>query len=234
MSICKLRYSHVLAAFAAATVTLASAACSDSSQNAVAPVGASVSVNSGSNGQTGTAGQPLPQVISVEVLDQDGKPVPSVVVSWNIASGGGTVDSTTSTTDASGNASVQWTLGTKAGADSLLASIAVGATTMISATANAGNAAAVTLVSGDAQSIVSGSASQPLVVKVTDQFGNVVAGSVINWTVAGGGTLSGTSSTTDANGLAQIGLTTDASPAVYTVTATGAAGTPVSFTVTGT
>ncbi|MEO6876860.1 MAG: Ig-like domain-containing protein, partial [Gemmatimonadaceae bacterium] len=68
----------------------------------------------------------------------------------------------------------------------------------------------------------------------TDQFGNAVAGSVINWTVAGGGTLSGSSSTSDVNGLAQIALTTDPTPAVYTVTATGAAGTPVSFTVTGT
>ncbi|MEO6878899.1 MAG: hypothetical protein ABI205_10485, partial [Gemmatimonadaceae bacterium] len=106
MSIRKLRYSQFFAAFAATVVTLGSAACSDSGQNAVSPVGASITVNTGSGGQTGTVGQPLPQVVSVQVLDQDGKPVPNAVVTWNIAAGGGTVDSTTSRTDGSGNAGV--------------------------------------------------------------------------------------------------------------------------------
>ena len=149
-------------------------------------------------------------------------------------SGGGSVSAASSTTSSTGDATVTWTLGSTSGLDSLKASIASGASVTLTATANAAAMATLTVISGSGQSVPAGSATQPLVVKVTDQFGNPVANAPVNWTVAGGGTLSAASSTSDTNGLAQITLTTDGAPASYTVTATGAVGAPVTFTISGT
>ena len=108
------------------------------------------------------------------------------------------------------------------------------ASVTIAATAGPGAMAAVAIFSGDGQTVVSGSATQPLVVRATDQFGNAVANATITWTATGGGTLSATSSMTDASGFAQVILTTGVNAGSYTVTATGTGGTPVTFTVTST
>ena len=68
---------------------------------------------------------------------------------------------------------------------------------------------------------------------VVDQFGNPISGTTVTWAVTGGGTLSATTSTTDATGSTQVTLTTTAAPGSYTVTATAGTLTPVTFTITG-
>ena len=73
--------------------------------------------------QTVAAGALLPASMVVRVLAQNGDPLSGQVVSWTLASGAtGTLAASTSTTDGSGQASMDYTAGKIAG------SVAVGAT----------------------------------------------------------------------------------------------------------
>jgi adhesin/invasin len=92
--------------------------------------------------------------------------------------------------------------------------------------------------SGDAQSAPAGVplATRPTVL-IADQFGNGVAGVAATFAVtSGGGSISGATVATDANGLATIGgwtLGTVAGVNTATATAPGLSGNPATFTETG-
>ena len=93
-------------------------------------------------------------------------------------------------------------------------------------------ATAISMVSGNNQT---GGAGQPLryplVVVVTNASGIPVAGVTVNFAVtAGGGTLWGTQSTTDSQGVAYTTLTLGPTPGTNTVTATASGLTAVTFT----
>jgi hypothetical protein len=221
------------ALIAAAGLAVGASACSDSG-NTAPLVATNIVVGTGSSAQTGVVGQALAAPIAVTVTDQNGAPIANAVVGWTVVGAEGTVSIPTGTTDANGNASVIWTLGTVAGVDSLIVSLQSGASTTITATAAAAGLASLSVVSGDAQTVIAGSTTAPLVLKAVDRFGNRVANASIAWMVSGGGSLSASSSLTDANGLAQVTLTTDAAPATYAVTATSGGSGIVSFTVNGT
>lgn len=70
-----------------------------------------VNIVSGS-GQTGAASLQLPLPLVVQVVDGAGDPVAGVTVAWSVTSGGGSVNPLTTTTDATGTAATNWTLGT--------------------------------------------------------------------------------------------------------------------------
>lgn len=221
----------------AAAALVAGAACGDKTFNTIVPIATAVTVSAASDGQSATVGQALAQPISVQVTDAVGNGIPDVVVTWTVLSGGGSVSSATSTTDASGNASVVWTVGSAAGANTLEASIATGATATISATAVAAGASAMTLVSGNNQTIAIGGTTAPMVVHIADQFGNPVANATVAWTTTAGGVLSAASTTTDADGNTSVTLTTGAVlppifPLIFTVTASSGALAPATFTIT--
>lgn len=220
-----------LGRLAGAALVLA-AACSDSNSTAPTPVATTITVSSATNGQAGTVGAALAQPISVTVEDQSGAPMSGAIVTWTVLAGGGSVAAATSTTDDAGIATVVWTLGTKVGVDSLQASIGTGTAATITATAAVGSASALRITSGDAQSVAAGSQTAPLVVQVIDQFANPIANATVSWSVQGGGSLSASSSTTDATGSAQVTLTTDPAPTSYSVTATTGNIAPVTFTIT--
>jgi adhesin/invasin len=198
--------------------------------NVITPIATTLTVVAGSDGQTGIAGQPLPVPITVHVLDQNGNSIAGAVVSWTIIGASGSVSSPTSTTNAAGDASVIWTLGTAVGTDSLSASLANGASVVITATATAGPFANLLLNSGDNQSIEGGTTSDNFVVQAVDANGNPVAGVTVAFTTTNvGGTLSASSVTTDANGLASVTLLTAPGAATFTVTATAGTAAPVVF-----
>ena len=90
-------------------------------------------------------------------------------------------------------------------------------------------------VSGHGQEGVAGAAlAQPFVVEVRDQNGSPMAGTTVTFTVtAGGGTLSATTDTTDANGIASTSLTLGRQPGPNTVEATVDGLMPVTFSATG-
>lgn len=229
-------YSTARLAVAAAAL-VGAAACNDKEFNTVNLIPTTLTVSTASNGQSAVVGQALAQPVSVQVTDASGNPVIGVVVTWTVLTGGGSVSSSTSTTDANGNASVVWTLGQAAGENTLSASIATGASATITATGVSAGAAAMTITSGNNQAIAIGATSAPMVVHIADQFGNPVAGATVAWTVSAGGVLSAASTTTDANGDTQVTATTAAvlplpAPLILTITATSGALAPATFTIT--
>jgi adhesin/invasin len=215
----------------AALAVIGTSACSDNNNATTVLTATTIQANSATNSQTGVVGTALAQ--PVIVADQNGAPLAGATVNWAVTAGGGTVASATSVTDATGTATVVWTLGTTVGTDSLMASIAGGADAIITATAKAGAASAVHVTSADTLTVTAGATTAPLVVKVVDQFGNPISGATVTWAVTGGGTLSAATSTTDATGSTQVTLATAAAPGSYTVTATSGTLTPVTFTITG-
>lgn len=75
------------------------------------------------DGQTADVGMEVADPLVVRVT-QDGVPLSGRTVTWSVTAGGGSVDPTSSTTDASGNASTTWTLGPSAGANTVQAAAA--------------------------------------------------------------------------------------------------------------
>src|SRR5262245_59503986 len=188
-------------------------ACDDKADfsNVLVPIATTLTIVSGSDGQVGIAGEALPVPITVHVLDQNGNAIAGAVVSWTIIGASGSVSSPTSTTNASGDASVIWTLSTVAGPNTLRASLANGASVDITATGTAGPFASMLLDSGDGQLIHTLSNSAPFVVKAVDVNGNAVAGVSVAFALSNvlAGTLSSPNpATTDANGLASVTLAT--------------------------
>ena len=92
---------------------------------------------------------------------------------------------------------------------------------------------AVTRISPDSQSAVAGvKMDQPLVVKVTGGGGTALGGISVEWTIgAGGGTVSDSVTTTNAEGLAQTTYTPGTAIALAKVTATVGSLPGVPFTV---
>jgi hypothetical protein len=190
-----------------------------SSSDSTAPLAAAtISTVQASDAQTGTVGEALPSPVEVKILAADGSPVVGALVSWAIESGGGTISITSSPTDSLGIATVSWTLGTVAGANTLSASTSGLAPVMLSATANAGAVAKLVKVSGDAQTVDVGAPAQPFVVKAVDVYGNAVAGATVTWVPDNGAELSVSTTVTGSDGLAQTVLTA-ADPTTYQVLA---------------
>ena len=117
---------------------------------------------------------------------------------------------------------MKWTLDTIAGADSLRASLSSGATALGTVNATHISPANAFKVSGDSQVVAIGSAAAPLVVRVTDRYGNPVAGFQVAWAATTGLTPIGLTSKTDSNGLAQASVgTADESAEIKVIATTG-------------
>lgn len=185
--------------------------------------------------QTGAVGSKLSGALVVKVTDAAGKAVSGAAVAWAVGAGGGSVSTATSTTDAAGEARVEWTLGTGTGPNSVTATVTGVAPLTFTAEATAGPAARIEKVSGDGQTAnVTKQLTTPLAVRVTDAHGNRVSGAAVTWQVtAGGGSIAAASATTDATGTAQALWTLGAAAGANTATAT-AAGATVSFSATAT
>jgi hypothetical protein len=185
------------------------------------------------DGQTGMAGQPLPDSLVVRVLDQLRQPVADGVVNWKVMSGGGAVSQRATTTDAQGYARTEWTLGTLVGAQTVRAA-GVGGTVVFTATAGE-TAPLLQKVSGDSQSAQAGQKlAAPLVVRAVDAAGRPLRGIKLNWRVlAGGGSVLRGAGRTDADGTASAEWVVGTpGPQELRVAANDAA--PVRFTATAT
>lgn len=206
----------------------------DFTATATLPTGTNLAIVSGS-GQTGTVGQPLADSLVVAVTLPSGLPAVGVDVQWQPGPGGGSVSPVVSRTGANGRAAVRRTLGAVAGIQSVTAGVAgTGGATFL-ATARAAAPVSMTLVSGSGQAGPPGRAlPSPLVVELRDAYGNLVSGWVVQWAVAaGGGSVSPSSSVTDASGRAQTRWTLAASGAGGSVVASSDAVEPVTFTSPG-
>ena len=196
---------------------------------------AGVQIVSG-DGQTAGPGERLPEPLVVRVADADGNPVQGAAVSWIVTGGGGALEPPTSTTGADGLASTQWVLGSAAGANSAEAVVSGVGSATFTATAVAGGASRIEVVSGNDQTVEAGrQLPADLVVRVTDASGNPVSGATVTWRVrSGGGSVAPGSSTTDASGQASARWTVGPQAGANTLEATAGGAGSVTFRATGT
>lgn len=186
------------------------------------------------DGQTGTVGEPLPVPLAVRVTTTDGQGVRDQQVAFLRVSGAdaGALIPDTAMTEADGAAEVLWVLGPTVGAQTVEARLVVtdtnqAATTRFSADAASGAPDDLVAVSGGGQRGAPGfPLSEPLVVRVTDRFGNPVGDALTEWRVDGGsGRLSAGSARTGSDGRASVqwtlGLSLEAQRASASVSGVG-------------
>ena len=172
----------------------------------------------------------------VEVRDQIGNPFVGATVNFAVTAGGGTLSASSDTTDADGQAEATLTVGSTIGTNnnSVEASVnGISTTITFTASGNAQTPTTIHKISGDSQSVViNGTLANPFVVEVRDEIGNVIEGVTVNFSVInGGGTLSASSDTTDANGQAETTLTVGSAVGTNTVrAAVSGIISPVQFT----
>jgi hypothetical protein len=184
-------------------------------------------------GQTGPAGQPLPQPVVVRVLDVNKQPVADATVEF-LPGNGGSAQPRQARTDAAGYARTTWTLGPGAGTQEMRVSGAGGTLVVSASTGAAPGVFHLTTVSGDGQTGAPSSAlSSPLVARVTRDGVGPVAGSTVTWrVVSGGGTMQPTTTVSDTAGLVHAAWTLGAATGTQVVRATLAGADSVTFTAT--
>ncbi len=126
------------------------------------PPSLTIAVNAGNN-QTATVGTVVATAPSVIVHDASNNPVAGVVITFAVASGGGSVTGASQTTGANGIATVgSWTLGTTAGPNTLTATATgsgiAGNPVTFSATGTTGPATQIAVSAGNNQSAATGTA----------------------------------------------------------------------------
>ena len=178
----------------------------------------------------------LPDPLIVRVTDADGNPVSGAAVTWVVTAGGGSVNPTTSSTDADGQAGTTWTLGPSVGTNTVQAVVSGVGTASFTATGVAGAASEIRIVSGNNQSgQVGAQLSADLVVAVRDKDGNAVAGATVTWAVTdGGGQVTPAATSTGANGQASAEWILGPSSGGQTVRATAGSAGHVDFHASGT
>jgi plastocyanin len=189
------------------------------------------------DGQAGIVGQALPSPLVVRVTE-DGAPLTGATVTWSTATAGGSLTPATSTTDETGVASSNWTLGNVAGQQSAQAGFsgATGSPAIFTAQAQTGPAASLTKQSGEGQEgEINTPLETPFSVKVADEFGNGVAGVNVDWS-ATGATPSATSVVSGAQGISSVNVTLGGTAGAVAITATAdnLNGSPVTFSARAT
>jgi hypothetical protein len=187
------------------------------------------------NEQSGVPGAALAQPLVVQVNDAGGNPVGGAPVTWVVTGGGGTLDPTTTTTDATGRASSVWTLGTAPGANTAEAVVSGVGQATFTATGLAGTPNEIRIVSGNGQTGPAGQRlAADLVVLVLDERDNPIAGATVAWQVqSGGGGVDPPTSATDAAGHATARWTLGSAPGANTLQASVSGAGTVTFQATG-
>jgi adhesin/invasin len=176
------------------------------SANGITTTATNMVLNAG-DAQSGVVGTALPIAYSVAVKNVLGLPVQGVLVHWAAGPAGGSMNPVTSLTDVNGIASSTRTLGPGVATQTATAAVGglTGSPVAFSATALAGAPAQLVKQSTDPQSATVAAAVIAPVVKVVDQFGNGVAGVIVDFAATGGGALGAVKDTSDGAGLATAG-----------------------------
>jgi hypothetical protein len=209
---------------------------------------AAIAIEHGDN-QQARVGARLADSLVVKVTDTQSRPVAGAAVNFAFddAAAGGIADPAQAVTDPNGMAWSRLTLGTHVGAATGSASVSVPdgqvpVTTAFTATALPADANGIALVSGQDQSGPVGSQlGQPLVVQVTDGFGNPIQGVPVSWSTGNGGSLTESSTTTGEDGKTSVTWTLGPTAGAQTASASAGqpgspplAGSPVTFNATAT
>ena len=187
------------------------------------------------NLQTGPVATPLPIPLTAKANDIYGNGVSGITISYSDGGAGGLLSSNPVTTDRTGLAPVTYTTPTVPGTVKISASATGLKTVTFSETVTAGPAAKTTSTSGNGQSgPPSTQLALPLVVTVTDQYGNVVPGARVAFGDGGAGrSFSSNPIATDASGVASVNYITSPQTGKATVKGTvSGASQSTAFTVT--
>lgn len=201
---------------------------------AAAGPAASFAISGGDN-QSAVVGTAVPVAPAVIVKDSYGNPKPGVTIAFSTGGGGGSITGASAVTNNEGVATIGgWTLGTVAGANTIVADLPPLGSLVFTAFGQAGAAASVSKLAGDNQVGTPGEllALQPTVV-VKDTYGNAKEGAAVTFTVtSGGGTVAAASVVTNSSGVAAGTWTLGPATGANTLSATVSGITPVSFTAT--
>jgi hypothetical protein len=208
-------------------------------ENAVQTVASAIQLTSGSN-QQGTPGSTLPAPLVVTVVGPNSEPIAGVPVAFTVTSGTATVSPPVATSGQNGQAQTVVTLGQTLGTVTIVASVNNGTISqtftqsIVSSSGGGGGGtggAIAAVTSNDLQTGTVGSPlASPMIVTLT-QNGHPVANVPITFAVKSGqGTLSETSTNTNAQGQASTILTLGDTVGVTTVSATATGiSTPILF-----
>jgi protocatechuate 3,4-dioxygenase beta subunit len=179
------------------------------SEAVIATSASALNIISG-NDQSGAAGSTLATQLMVQVTDVYGNSVSGTPVSFSDNSAGGSFSTNPIGSDTSGLAGVAYTLPAATGSVTVTAAAPGLASVPFNETAVVGPAATLSKVSGDSQTATPGSPLPlPLVVLVTDQYGNPVSGVAVTFDdAAANGAFSGNPIMTDSSGSASVEYTT--------------------------
>jgi hypothetical protein len=196
-----------------------SISCGDSTAPTRPPVPAALEIVSG-DAQEGTVGTELSDLLRVRALDAKGHAIEGQVVNFLVTAGGGTLSTASSVTNSDGLVENHWTIG-KSTADNQTVEARLadksGGTPLVAvfhATPLADAPDTVRLVSGDGQSGDENTAfTDSLLVRVSDHFGNPVAGVTVSWSSSSGiVTLGKPTDITTATGYARTKITAGSQP----------------------
>ena len=203
-----------------------------------APPPAKVEVLSG-NAQTGVVATPLAVAPKVRVLTASGKAARNAAVTFQLSDPTGSLGVTTATADANGEASPgTWILGTKAGTQTLTATVQNIAPVTINATATPAPASKLSAVFTAPQVGTAGTvAANSPAVRVTDAYDNPIEGFEIHFVVmSGGGSVANAIARSGSDGVAAAGawtLGTAVGANSVAASGVGLSGSPVLFSATG-
>lgn len=188
------------------------------------------------NSQVGPVGGTLPVKVGIKASDANGG-VSGVVITLSTESqGGGSTAPTRATTGETGIAEVLWTLGGKVGPQVLTASATAVNSVTATATATPGAGTVLLATSNQFQLTVVGRAVSAVPsVRVTDGFGNPIAGVTVTFeTVLPGSVITGAVRVSDQSGDATLGSWSIGPQAAgYTVRAVLASGAVALFEARG-
>lgn len=143
--------------------------------------------------QEGETGAELAEPLIVRLVDEGGEGVPDQAVAWVVAIGEGTAAPQSTGTDADGFASTTWTLGPKAGLNTLNAVVSGVGVVSFTATGVAqgggGPSPERSSVTASPSDIVVGAGVSTITVKVRDGSGAAVSGATVTLTATGGGNI---------------------------------------------
>ncbi len=153
-------------------------ACGGESVAGPPPIASALRVESG-NSQDGVVGQRLPIALAVTVLDEDGRPIPDVRVTFGVVPGGGSLSPTAVQTNNEGRAQSEWTLGTQTGTVIATANVSGVAPVTFTATVRAGAASRLVTTPGSLSLGVGDTVR--VQANARDQFGNLVDQLALSW-----------------------------------------------------
>jgi len=173
--------------------------------------------------QPGVVGEELPAPINFRSVDAYGNPVAGAKVRFSVLDGGSTRPAVV-VSDSAGRVESGWTLGSAQGVQRLSVALedAPAVAELVTATARPGPPARLAAVSPAPQPAVAGSEAI-LRLRVVDVHGNAIPGIEVSWKlVAGPGSITPSTGSTDASGTAEARLMTAAKSGGYEVAASAA------------